>query len=900
MTATVSPQVPLTGQSATSPVARPAQVIGLLRRYAPRSGGCVAVVRLQGTWGGKGDLLVDGNPWAVVQARSQLAVREALVAHAERAADARLVILTPLDTLDLGLDVRARILKHQVLEVHAWELLAELFRARAVDPRLAKLRWMADVLVELAPPGGYPPAPSGVLDLETAWYQLLGGALSLVHGAPDAMEILRWASDATRAARWRGLAPEVRQGITERFGETAGELGACFAAALTHDASGRLVPIGLACDVLWPARPVTAADRDALVAARVRLEPLLGGRTLSEATARHWAELAVRVVAEGELKGDVRLAHLGAAESLLASELKAESAVGFSTVLPAGARARAADFGTALLAAVDEPGSIGAAVAAYERFVEHTDVATDAERRERAGMALRLARVLGHEAAALPDSFVSAVRAQVTRSSWVDRARTALLGGDVVPDLARAYATLFARARAAREVENLLFAEALVAWNASPAATPSIVPIERVLELLVAPIAAARPVLVCCVDGLDLGVWRQLHADLATRGWTWWQPAASDVAPIAIAMVPSVTAMSRASLFAGTARSGNQGTEKKDFEQHPALKGPSAGGKAPVLFHKGDLGEGNALDGTVRRAIADPKQRVVGVVINAVDDWLDRSDQVLPRWSVAAIPLLEALLQEAVLAGRAVAIVSDHGHLLDHDTIAPRSGESARWRHASGDPPAPGEVVATGPRVRAVTGLDAVVLASSEALRYTGKKTGYHGGATPQEVLAPVAILSRDESGVEGWRPVADVVPSWWDGSVPTAAVAAAPVTSAASQVEAAGTPTPPAPTAPGWIDALLASPVYVSQRAMAGRTAPSDEQMRTLLTAFAARGNRLPLSVLAATLGVPEVRVRGFASAARRVLNVEGYAVVQQEPGTGTLLLEVGLLRAQFGLGGA
>jgi len=556
--------------------------------------------------------------------------------------------------------------------------------------------------------------------------------------------------------------------------------------------------------------------------------------------------------------------------------------------------------GVALTEAARDSERVGAAALALTRFAAHEDIAADVPRLERATMAVRLVRALHANAATAADTFPAAVRRQLSHGSWVDRARTALLSGDTEPVLGAAYAALLSQARAGREVENLIFADRLVAWNASPAASPDVVPVERVLELLVAPVAAERPLLVCCLDGLDLVVWRQLHADLTQRGWTWWQSAASTAAPISVATLPSVTTMSRSSLFAGVAKGGAQAGEKKDFESHPALRAVSLPGKPPVLFHKGTLGDANVLDTAVRKAMADLKQRVVGVVINAVDDWLDRSDQVRPSWSVAAIPLLEALLQEAVLSGRAIAVVSDHGHVLDYDTVSLRSGEGARWRHRVGDPPTAGEVVAAGPRVQAVTGLESVVLASSEAIRYTGKKTGYHGGATPQEVLAPVAVLSRDELGVAGWRPVTDAAPAWWDDRAPLADTGRVTTESTAPNVAPTGKqPTAPAAMAPPWVDALLASPVYRAQRDLAGRTAPSDEQMRTLLIALAARGNRLPLATVAATLGVPEVRVRGIATAVRRVLNIEGYAVVQEDPASGTLSLELPLLRAQFALPG-
>ena len=83
----------------------------------------------------------------------------------------------------------------------------------------------------------------------------------------------------------------------------------------------------------------------------------------------------------------------------------------------------------------------------------------------------------------------------------------------------------------------------------------------------------------------------------------------------------------------------------------------------------------------------------------------------------------------------------------------------------------------------------------------------------------------------------------------------------------------------------------------MAGRGAPPDDQIRALLAALAARGGRITRAGLAQALGTPLLRLAGFVSAARRVLNldqaqilvVDGEDVVLDEP----------LLRVQFELGG-
>lgn len=885
--------------TAGSFVLRPAHLNALLRQVS-RAHGRVVAVQTTGSWAGGADVQVDGHAWRVVQAASQLAVREALVAHEEAGPDDRLIVLTPLDTLALGLDVRARLVKQRVFTLHAWELLNDLFRARAVDPRVARLGWLGDVLLEQAPPSGYPPAPGGVLDLDTAWSHAFAALLGIHGASPDALTLLRWSTRDGTASRWAALPPDVRDGLVARLRETAGPIGDAVAAALNAGNGERLVALGLVCDVLWPGPDqmplVDDAVRDALASARVRLEPMLAGHALPGPVAREWAGHAQRVLLE--LSGEQAAIQRRHAEQLL-DDVRAADAVVLSGTLAVAAPRRAALLAKALVDSLDGRGSIGVAEAAATAFALHATVVADAGRAERAIMAVRIARALREPARGADGGLGAMVRRYVNDGSWLDAARTALLGGDASPDLAQAYAVVLRRARERREVENLLFAERLVAWNASPAAEPEMVPVERAIELMVAPVADARPVLVVLLDGLDMGVWRALRADLAARHWTWWQPAGATTAPVAVATLPSVTSASRASLFAGVVKTGNQSTEKPDFAAHGALARSTVNNRRPVLFHKAELGSDNALSADLRRALDDRQQRVVGVVVNAVDDWLDKSDQVLPRWSINAVPLLDALMQEAAVAGRAVVVLSDHGHLLDHDTVMQRGGEGARWRAGDAASLAPGEVLAMGPRVRAACGHDAIVVAASEALRYTGKKTGYHGGAAPQEVIAPIAVLARDALGMEGWRPVLDTPPSWWDASAaaassgamlnlpvpPAPAVAAAPVTAAVPAGQ------------PAWVDALLTCPVYASQRTLVGRTAPADDQMRAVLGALAAGNGRVARSTLAAALAMPEVRVRGLAAGVRRVLNVEGFPILEEEEGTGTLSLNLALLRKQFSL---
>jgi hypothetical protein len=118
-----------------------------------------------------------------------------------------------------------------------------------------------------------------------------------------------------------------------------------------------------------------------------------------------------------------------------------------------------------------------------------------------------------------------------------------------------------------------------------------------------------------------------------------------------------------------------------------------------------------------------------------VDDLLFKGDQLYPRWDLDAAPVAKEFLDAARLAGRAVVLTSDHGHLLDDDTASQGREAGERWRENT-SVAAEGEVRVEGRRVLA-QGRSSIVVPRSERIRYSGKKNGYHGGVSPQEMEVP-------------------------------------------------------------------------------------------------------------------------------------------------------------------
>src|SRR3546814_13264787 len=137
---------------------------------------------------------------------------------------------------------------------------------------------------------------------------------------------------------------------------------------------------------------------------------------------------------------------------------------------------------------------------------------------------------------------------------------------------------------------------------------------------------------------------------MAQGGWTAWL---REGLPLALlATLPSVTECSRASLLSGRLTRGLANHEKQAFRNHEGLKRASKAAKPPLLLHKAGLEQSHQLTAEASSAIADTEQRIVGVVINAIDDALAKSEQVRIDWTMESIPLLTEVLEHARRAGR--------------------------------------------------------------------------------------------------------------------------------------------------------------------------------------------------------------------------------------------------------
>ena len=414
---------------------------------------------------------------------------------------------------------------------------------------------------------------------------------------------------------------------------------------------------------------------------------------------------------------------------------------------------------------------------------------------------------------------------------------------------------------------------------------------EEVLDRVVAPIAQQRPVLLLVLDGMSHRVACELMEDIVARGWIELRPPGEPTRTLVLSALPSVTALSRTSLLSGTLVKGAAPDEAKAFAAHGGLVAASSRGGAPLLFHKGALKDPHGgLAAELRSELAGDR-RIVAAVVNAIDDHLAKDDQLAAPWSATYVPLLRLLLDEARNAARIVILASDHGHVLDHGGQSrnggPEHGERYRsTAQAAGD----GEQLVEGARVLAAGGR--CVLAVDEGIRYSNaRKHGYHGGGSPQEVLAPLLVLAPGlADGLDGWVETGYDPPAWWTGqAVPEPTVQVAPVTAVEEPSGQLILSEQTAPAAgPAWIAELLGAETFTAQRAAASRSQVPEERVVAILAALDDAGGKLLQDALARRVNIAPVRLRGTLAVMRQLLNVDGYPVLSVDEDTGDVVLDV------------
>jgi hypothetical protein len=883
-------------------------------------GGVIGVLA-RPEWDGPAEFEHDGVPVNVVPCPSALAVREALLG---RSPQRWLIVLTDRDTEDLGLGITAHFVGKRLRQPDPWEAVRDGFGATRVDHRLvtaANPRELANGLLMATPDGGWAPARGGLLTPDHAFSSLASVRLGL--GKPggdlDSGAVLAWSSHPTSTtglADLRSLAGEtVVDALLDWIGRRTGATGRAIAPLLRANRSGDAVPLGLV------TRAVLSSAMDS--GPRALLRAQLGER-LSDPVLHAWASDAEAATSDLLVRDGDAAAHVLARAEKLLDTLESGSLAGASNLLRRGLSSRLAALGEALRIASDrafvraDTQDPDAPLADPARVQSIEDVLTEVEahalaghqdelRVPRARAAVRLTRWLARPVQGLSteplDHYVARHR---DHDAWVDRAADDVWTGVSDEGLAQGLRAVLAASRLRRSAHDLTFAAALARHEADQRPAPNgVAYLEEVMTGTVLPLAKSQPVLLVIADGMSAAVASEVIDDIVHRYESWLEcvPKGHDRRGTALALLPTLTRVSRTSLLCGEHRDGGQAEERDGFA---ALC--RAAGIQGTLFHKKPLDTseagfelGHDVTATIDDVTVTP---LVACVLNTIDDALDRSDPGGTAWNASNVKHLRPLLDAARRSGRLVVLTSDHGHVIER-----RNGRSLSIPDASSNRSRPGtsgpavtegEIRMHGQRVLLHNG-DAT-LAVDEQLRYGSLKAGYHGGAAPAEVIVPVCVLTPTGEP-DGWRYAPPQSPDWWRGPVAVEAAAGKPTTPpAARRSTASPGPTlfdvapPVASPRKDLAASVIASRTYRDQRSRASRVLIEDKQVGDLLRALvAAPANRLDSESAAAALGIATVQFSGALGQLQRLLNVEQYPVVSRDPDGVTVVLDLVLLREQF-----
>ncbi|WP_034267102.1 BREX-2 system phosphatase PglZ [Actinospica robiniae] len=941
----------------------------------------VYLVRGAPSWNGPATLPgPDGHDVRIATAVSPLEVWELIVRHAETRDESLLAIITDAEEHDLGPNVLAHVFRYRVLITDLWEAVRQASGATGLDPRLADEGWAAEALLDSGV-GRDQKLVGTILSKDTALAHLAARRLStaaypLDPAGLDFRVLLNWTCAPDGVSRLDALRPAERRGLTRWLAERTGQAGKVLLALCESGSGEQSVPIGLLYSALWLPHAPASSDR-----AKGRAEQFFRDGTPSDgelstygqAVAEYVRTRLARVV--GELDPATRYL-LDRAESLV-RQFGAEDAAALSTLLPSGLDARFTAVASALETCLSTIGSTRAEHELAFSALRHAldDLSSHAlarfdttpQRVETVRMAVRLTSWLACDPR--PD-FATAPQALdrfAADHAWVDHALGYVFDGDDTDaQLQAVFRKLYGAVRDRRRAIDREFATRLAEYTADGSMSGEELTVESFARRVLAPVVksakadqpeSATPLLFLLLDGMSGAVATGLARHLR-RQWIEYDPVpvptgqASGSHPRRHAMfaaLPTLTSVSRGSLFSGSLADIRQDEERRRFEKHDFWN------RAAVrLFHKADLRglAGSVLGDELTDALSRPEVHVA-VVVNTIDDRL-KEERPVSAWTISELLGVESLLTMARDTGRAVVIASDHGHMLDRGARKTGASDPLSARHRTIDGTvADGEVLLAGTRV--VTGSGEITALWDTELRYTDQKAGYHGGASLAEVAIPVlAFLPHGANVPKGWRELGPQEPAWWmdaesgtrlsdlyqtdeDAGEGSPLQQLAPVSrrprGRSKQVEGqqamdlfleqpvdsrAGRTDPVSESSadrtakvvgstsgsrPSRHSALLAalrdSELFDAQLGALPRPESADA-IEAALLALLESGGVAPLSFVAQRANKPAARAAGFAVTLQRLFNYDQVEVLEIIDGNRMLRLNTELLRRQFDLPGA
>jgi hypothetical protein len=888
--------------------------------------------------GQPGRFELDGLKWEIVPTACELELRSKLPAPGEQPATGT-VYLVDWEEDALPLDVSCRLAGGRIYHVARDARLAALFGARQVDSGLS-----STALARLAlsgSVGGLRKITGLRLTSDDLWKRVLEARFGFPESALETgASFLRWVrtSDAgpafARSAEGDDLLRAVRRELLDWLDKRLGAVGAL---------AFRAWELGLVDRALQALVLLVAAEQSEDAYLRGLVNGQIAGIApglASEVRGAHAAggeHALLEAVLSVDDAGDRRL--LDDAQQHAVNGGAAGLAVA-SDWLPAGHAAREAAVAAALIKFVDAPNpdALEALLAALEhlsahrldralRRSEHVEARRMAARLSAWLLARRVRPQLAEHGTAWQPA-VDLARRYAEEGGYLDWARQSLRGMRGAGDaLMAAVRRLYEAVDAVARDDDKRFAKAYVSWVDAGKPSSEVLPIEHVTKRVVAQFLKGgehRRLLLVLMDGMSYASAVQVLQRLRDqRRWSpiaWRAPGWNGLLPIppVLAAAPTLTEVSRAALFAGVAdpRFGDQGTDKDDgrWASNPHVR--DLVGEEPLkVFFRRDIHAGHELIEEVKQAVAGD-ERVVAVVVNAIDEQLKGSLQVAVDYSKTPILPLEALLSAADGAERAVLLVADHGHVAGDamrivgGRIPPGREGGARWRAlVEGEQPQDGEVLLprTSWKPRGAAGI-AALWDTGQANR--APHYGEHGGLSLAEAVAPAFLIGPE------WldRVAGDDVelscrvlpePDWWALKIarPVARPVAVeePKLPVKAQLQLVGVETPiaiaapsVAPTEPALVARLRASKLFAQQ--VAGVPKPEVERVLTWLGVLVDGGGSLTAADFARLCGVRPHQVGGVV-ARMGVLNADGFAIIEHDVAGRRVVLHKARLISQFGV---
>ena len=873
--------------------------------------------------------------FVTVEVSSELALRAAL---ANRGAEP-LAILLAYSSARLPHDIAARVAGGRAQTIDRVRRLKANFHVHRIAPEILATPVLMAALLDDGLE--YRPVPGATLDLRTAWLAWLerfgvarDGELSEVAVLELATTTAAGPQLAAELARHAGLADALHRWLHDSVGPVA----AVAFQAWEKDEGRRAAALAILLEICAADVRTNGFLRARLKSVLEVLDPALGALVEDNVLLRRWGNLAAPLLVRLERRGEDALLLEEAARLLPDSELA--ELLGRSRNLPLGWDAAVQALSEKLRQGAASPSRESASTArdALDRLRSHrlADAAANRPVLERARMGVRLVYWLARleligEPAATASTDAETVRRiaawYVEEGAFIDYARRSARGGQP-DDLSVALAQVVEAADARRDAVDERFARALAAAP-DRRATNELFPIESALDRIAAPFLEKgdhRKLLVLLMDGLSWPVAIELLEDLARVGIEpiRGQPRLSgrQLVPV-LSALPTMTKVSRAAFFAGKRPKGADVAQSSDTARFAANPAFSRAGGDPTLLLAGEAIEnGDASKAALDLVASDA--RVVGVVVNAIDDQLRAGPQLRVSYGVEAIRPLKALLDRARFVGRTVLLASDHGHVPGArlEYVAARGAVNARYRALGpGEQPSPREVVFSGESVWRERGVERIALPWSETVCYTaGAREGEHGGASLAELVAPAVLVagsdlarfcaSQGEQDPE-LETVALVHPAWWDLELPQRAAAlperkpapkAQPQQTlplAAFEPPGAQPPEPipsprPVTAAPDPFAWLARSKVLAEMLAAHPRV--DKDRLLEAVRVLASREGRAAPAVFANLLGEPMRRVDGLVSHLSEVLNLNQFEVLVNDRAEAVVKLDLELLRELFG----